>query len=68
MNGSSPDHNVSKADMTKLLPTTPNDELQLLKTPRRQRSTRFHVDKSVEIEKYPGFHGMMRYSLKVLIL
>lgn len=36
---------------------TPKDSIPLTKTPRKQRSSRFHVTEKVELERLPGFMG-----------
>ena len=36
---------------------TPKDTIPLSKTPRKQRSSRFHVTEKVELERLPGFLG-----------
>lgn len=36
----------------------PKDTIPIVgKTPRKQRSSRFHVSESVELEKLPAFNG-----------
>ncbi|ORY78449.1 phosphatase 2A regulatory B subunit-domain-containing protein [Leucosporidium creatinivorum] len=35
--------------------TTPKDTIPMAKTPRKQRSSRFHVTEKVELERLPGF-------------
>lgn len=36
---------------------TPKDTIPMAKTPRKQRSSRFHVTEKVELERLPGFMG-----------
>ncbi|GAA98002.1 uncharacterized protein L969DRAFT_102306 [Mixia osmundae IAM 14324] len=45
---------------------TPKDTIPLAKTPRKQRSSRFHVTERVELERLPGFmevHPQERHDL-----
>lgn len=37
--------------------TGPKDTIPMAKTPRKQRSSRFHVTERVELERLPGFMG-----------
>ena len=39
---------------------TPKDTIPIAKTPRKQRSSRFHVSEKVEIQRLPGFMGAPR--------
>jgi serine/threonine-protein phosphatase 2A regulatory subunit B' len=39
------------------LKNAPKDTIPVSKTPRRQRSSRFHVTEKVELEKLPAFKG-----------
>lgn len=40
----------------------PKDVIPTPKTPRKQRSSRFHVTEKVELERLPGFLGTFRLS------
>ena len=41
---------------------TPKDTIPLSKTPRKQRSSRFHVTEKVELERLPGFLGTVFFT------
>lgn len=46
--------------------TTPKDTIPMAKTPRKQRSSRFHVTEKVELERLPGFMGASAFFLCLL--
>lgn len=39
--------------------STPKDTIPIAKTPRKQRSSRFHVSEKVEIQRLPSFMGAL---------
>lgn len=41
--------------------TTPKDTIPLARTPRKQRSSRVHVDEKVELQRLPGFLGTLPF-------
>ena len=40
----------------------PKDTIPMAKTPRKQRSSRFHVTERVELERLPGFMGAFAFA------
>ena len=50
---------VPKSGTISRLKNAPKDLIPLSKTPRRQRSSRFHVTERVELEKLPNFKGKL---------
>ena len=52
---------VPKSGALNRLKTTPKDAIPISKTPRRQRSSRFHVTERVELEKLVSFKGFYFY-------
>lgn len=38
---------------------TPKDTIPMARTPRKQRSSRVHVDEKVELQRLPGFLGAL---------
>lgn len=49
------DKEIPKAGPLNRLKNTPKDTVPISKTPRRQRSSRFHVAEKVDLEKLPSF-------------
>jgi serine/threonine-protein phosphatase 2A regulatory subunit B' len=58
---------VPKSGAIDRLKNQPKDTLPISKTPRRQRSSRFHVTERVELEKLVSFKGMCFVSFRVVL-
>jgi serine/threonine-protein phosphatase 2A regulatory subunit B' len=48
---------IPKSGPISRIKNTPKDNIPVAKTPRRQRSSRFHVSEKVELEKLSNFKG-----------
>jgi serine/threonine-protein phosphatase 2A regulatory subunit B' len=57
-----PGKDIPKSGPINRLKNTPKDVIPISKTPRRQRSSRFHVTEHIELEKLAAFKGQLRHS------
>jgi hypothetical protein len=49
---------IGRLRQTSGSPATPRDTIPIARSPRRQRSSRFHVTERVELQRLPSFTGM----------
>lgn len=56
--GESGGREIPKSGPINRLKNQPKDSVPISKSPKRQRSSRFHVTERVELEKLPNLKGM----------